>query len=83
MNFLLIVMLISLLFPIVYSFRSKNIWKRMLCYSSLSTRTAVILVIISRMSHDVMVGFVGIVVLCVGNPGLLLLANLIKAMEDE
>jgi multicomponent Na+:H+ antiporter subunit F len=83
MSILLALMLISLLFPLVHSFRSASIWERMLCYTSVSTRAAIILILYSRFSHDTMIGLVGVVVLSVGNSGLLLLANLIKAMEAE
>ena len=83
MNIFLVLMLISILFPIVHSFRCKSMWERMLCYTSISTRAAVILLIVARMSHDAMIGIVAVVMLCVGNSGLLLLANLLKAMEEE
>ena len=83
MTILLAAMLLTLLFPVVHSFRITNIWERMLCYTSISTRAAVILIIFSRYRHDVMIGLVAVIVLCVGNSGLLLLAQLIKGMEDE
>lgn len=83
MTILLAAMLLTLLFPVVHSFRTANIWERMLCYTSISTRAAVILIIFSRYRHDVMIGLVAVIVLCVGNSGLLLLAQLIKGMEDE
>ena len=83
MNVLLGLMLLSILFPVAHSFRSRDIWERMLCYTSISTRAAVVLIIFSRQSHDYMIGLVAVVVLSVGNSGLLLLANLIKAMEAE
>jgi len=82
-SLLLILMLVSLLFPMVHSFRSRNVWERMLCYTSISTRVAVILIVFSMFRHDAMIGLVAVVVLSVGNSGLLLLANLIKAMEAE
>jgi multicomponent Na+:H+ antiporter subunit F len=83
MTLLLAFMLFTLLFPAVHSFRTANIWERMLCYTSISTRAAVVLIIFSRYRHDVMIGLVAVIVLCVGNSGLLLLARLIKGLEDE
>ncbi|WP_372808890.1 hypothetical protein [Pontiella sp.] len=83
MTLLLAFMLFTLLFPVVHSFRTANIWERMLCYTSISTRAAVVLIIFSRYRHDVMIGLVAVIVLCVGNSGLLLLAKLIKGLEDE
>ena len=83
MSILLGLMLLSLLATVIHSFRSSDIWERMLCYTSISTRAAVILIIFSRYRHDFMIGLVAVIVLCVGNSGLLLLAQLIKGMEDE
>lgn len=83
MNILLILMLVSLLFPLLHSFRCNAIWERMLCYTSISTRAAVCLIILSRFHHDPMIGLVGIIVLSLGNSGLLLLSNLMQGMEAE
>jgi len=83
MNILLILMLVSLLLPLVHAFRCADIWERMLCYTSVSTRAAVCLIILSRFYHDPMIGLVGVIVLSMGNSGQLLLSNLIHGMEDE
>jgi multicomponent Na+:H+ antiporter subunit F len=83
MDILLLLMLFSLLIPILQSFRSARIWERLLCYTSVSTRTALILLIISRFRDDPMIGLVAVVVLSLGNSGLMLLAHLIKGMEAE
>ena len=83
MSIILALMLISLFFPVAHSVRSISIWERMLCYTSISTRVAIILILFSRINQDLMIGVVAVVVLSVGNSGLLLLANLIKAMESE
>lgn len=83
MILLLILMLLSLLPVLLHSFRSPTVWERMLCYTSISTRTAVMLILYSQFRHDPMIGVVAVVVLSVGNSGLLLLANLVKATEAE
>lgn len=83
MKLLLALMLLSLLMPILQSFRSSAIWERLLCYTSVSTRAAVGLIILSRFRDDAMIGLVAVVVLSLGNSGLLLLASLIKGMESE
>lgn len=83
MNLLLALMLLSLLLPIARAFRCEGIWERMLCYTSISTRAAVCLIIFSRFRHDPMIGLVAVIVLSLGNSGLLLLANLIRGMEAE
>ncbi|MFC1762418.1 hypothetical protein ACFL6U_10110 [Planctomycetota bacterium] len=83
MDILLLLMLLSLLIPILRSFRCTHIWERLLCYTSVSTRSALILLIISRFRDDPMIGLVAVVVLSLGNSGLMLLACLIKGMEAE
>jgi multicomponent Na+:H+ antiporter subunit F len=83
MKVFLVLMLLSLLIPIVQSFRASSIWERMLCYTSVSTRSAVGLILLSRFRDDVMIGLVAVIVLCLGNSGLLLLANLLKGLEAE
>lgn len=83
MSIIIALMLISILIPVVHSTRKVSIWERMLCYTSISTRVAIILILFSRFNHDLMIGVVAVVVLSVGNSGLLLLANLFKAMESE
>lgn len=83
MSIILALMLVSLFLPVAHSTRSISIWERMLCYTSISTRVAIILILFSRFNQDLMIGVVAVVVLSVGNSGLLLLANLIKAMESE
>lgn len=80
---LLFIMLVAVSLPLIQSIRSDSIWERMLCYTSMSTRVALILILYSRVQADPMIGLVAVVVLSVGNSGLLLLANLIKAMEAE
>jgi multicomponent Na+:H+ antiporter subunit F len=82
-NTLLVLMLLSLLIPVLRSFRCAVIWERLLCYTSISTRTALILLVLSRFREDPMIGLVAVVVLSLGNSGLLLLAYLIKGMEDQ
>ena len=83
MDILLLLMLVSLLIPILQSFRCIRVWERLLCYTSVSTRTAVILLIVSRFRDDPMIGLVAVAVLSLGNSGLMLLAHLIKGMEAE
>ena len=83
MSALAILMVVSLLMPIIQAFRCARIWERLLCYASVSTRTAIILLLVSRFRDDPMIGVVAVVVLCLGNSGLMLLAHLIKSMEGE
>lgn len=83
MTTFLILMVLSLLIPTLRSFRCALIWERLLCYTSISTRTALILLVLSRLRDDTMIGLVAVVVLSLGNSGLMLLAHVIKGMEAE
>lgn len=83
MSVLAVLMVLSLLVPILQAFRCSRVWERLLCYASVSTRTALILLLVSRFRDDPMIGVVAVVVLCLGNSGLMLLAHLIKSMEAE
>lgn len=83
MNIFLGLMLAALLPPLLHAFRCADIWERMLCYTSVSTRAAVCLMLFSRLVDDPMIGLVGVAVLSLGNSGLLLLANLLQGLEAE
>jgi multicomponent Na+:H+ antiporter subunit F len=83
MNVILGLMVLSLLLPVLRSFRCSVIWERLLCYTSISTRSALILLVLSRLRGDAMIGLVAVIVLSLGNSGLMLLAHLIKGMEAE
>ena len=83
MKILLMLMLMSLLFPLIKSFRSREMRERMLCYTSLSTRIAVCLILFSVLQEDYMIGMVAVIVLSLGNSGLMLLVHLLQGLEEE
>ncbi len=83
MSYFLALMLISLLFPLVQSWRCRTIRERMLCYTSISTRAAVCLLFFARRLDDAMIGLVAVIVLCLGNSGLMFLVNLTQGLEEE
>jgi multicomponent Na+:H+ antiporter subunit F len=82
MNILFLLLIGSLLFPLIHSFRCSSLNERLLCYVSISTRAAISLILFSRLQEDPMLAVVAVVVLSMGNSGLMFLVNLIKGMED-
>lgn len=81
MNLLLIAMIGALLIPMVEAFRNDDIWQRMLAFASIATKTAVMILVISVLRDDWMIGVVGVLILSVGNAGLMLLAHVIKRLS--
>lgn len=82
MNLVLIVMILALLIPIYAAWRDDEIWQRMLAFASISTKTAIVALVISVLRDDWMIGIVAVIILSVGNAALMLLANVIKRIND-
>ena len=82
MNGLLIAMILSLLIPIYDAWKNENIWQKMLAFASIATKTAILILFISVLRDDWSIGIVGAIVLTVGNASLMLLANIIKRMNE-
>jgi multicomponent Na+:H+ antiporter subunit F len=81
MNYIMSLMILALAIPILDAFRSATIWDKMLAYASVSIKAGVLLLLISVLQEDTMIGFVGAIVLSLGNAGLMLLAYLLKRHE--
>jgi len=82
MNLLIITMIASLLIPIYDSWKYENIWQKMLAFATISTKTSIMILVVSVWRDDWMIGVVGIIILSVGNAGLMLLAQLIKRINE-
>jgi multicomponent Na+:H+ antiporter subunit F len=82
MNLILIAMILALLIPFYEAWKDDDIWQTMLALASISTKTAVIVLFISVLRNDWMIGVVGVIILSVGNAGLMLLAQIIKRIND-
>ncbi|MCT7949292.1 hypothetical protein NG798_05790 [Ancylothrix sp. C2] len=82
MNWLLIAMIGSLLIPIYDAWQNDNIWQRMLAFASLSTKASIIILFVSVLRDDWMIGIVAVIILTVGNAGLMLLSHIIKRMSE-
>lgn len=82
MTIALIAMLLALLIPLYEAWQDEDIWQTMLAFASLATKAALIILMVSVMRDDWMVGVAGVIILSVGNAALMLLAQLIKRMND-
>ena len=81
-NLILIAMILALLIPMYEVWKDDDIWQTMLAFASISTKTAIIALVISVWRDDWMMGVVAAIILSVGNAGLMLLANIIKRISD-
>ncbi|HAZ48872.1 MAG TPA: hypothetical protein DDW76_00620 [Cyanobacteria bacterium UBA11369] len=82
MNLIVIAMIVAMLIPFYEAWKEDDIWQTMLALASFSTKAAVMILLISVLRGDWMVGVVGVIVLSVGNAGLMLLAHILKRMND-
>ncbi|GAB4345251.1 MAG: hypothetical protein OHK0047_38500 [Leptolyngbyaceae cyanobacterium] len=83
MNAILIAMILALLIPIYEAWQDEDIWQKMLAFASIATKTSIMFLVISVLRGDWMIGVVGVIILSVGNAGLMLLAHLIRRMNDD
>ncbi|TVS07027.1 MAG: hypothetical protein EA413_02075 [Cyanobium sp. PLM2.Bin73] len=75
-------MLVALLIPIAVACRSRELWHRLAALASLSTKVALVMLVVSVVRNDPMPGLVGVLVLSIGNAGILLIANLLREREQ-
>ena len=80
MNSILIAMILALLIPIYEAGRNNDIWQKMLAFASIASKTSIMMLVISVLRDDWSIGVVAVIILSVGNAGLMLLAHLIKRL---
>ena len=78
MNALLLAMIVALLIPIYEACQDENIWQKMLAFASISTKTSLMILVISVLRDDWMIGVVGVLILSLGNASLMLLAHILR-----
>ncbi|MEB3283105.1 MAG: hypothetical protein VKK42_29715 [Lyngbya sp.] len=83
LNSLLIAMILALLIPIYEAWQDDNTWQKMLAFSSVASKTSIILLVVSILRDDWMLGVVGVIILSVGNAGLMLLAHILKRLGER
>lgn len=82
MNLVLMVMIFALLIPIYEACQSEEIWQKMLAFASIATKTSVMILVVSVLRDDWMIGVTGVIILSVGNAALMLLAQVLKRLND-
>ncbi|MBE9125442.1 MULTISPECIES: hypothetical protein [unclassified Coleofasciculus] len=82
MNLILIAMILALLIPIYEAWQDDDIWQKMLAFASIATKTSIMILVVSVFRDDWMIGVVGVIILSVGNAGLMLLAHILKRIND-
>jgi len=82
MDSILIAMILALLIPIYEAWRDNDIWQKMLAFASIATKTSIMMLFISVLRDDWSIGVVAVIVLSVGEAGLMLLAQLIKRLNE-
>ncbi|MEL7085189.1 MAG: hypothetical protein AAF268_09970 [Cyanobacteria bacterium P01_A01_bin.3] len=81
MNWVLSIMFLILLIPLFEAYQDEDIWQRMLAFASISTKTSIMILLVSILRDDWMIGVVGVLILCVGNAALMLLAHIIRRVN--
>ena len=82
MESILIAMILALLIPIYEAWQDNDIWQKMLAFASIATKTSIMMLFISVLRDDWSIGVVAVIVLSVGNAGLMLMAHLIKRLNE-
>jgi multicomponent Na+:H+ antiporter subunit F len=82
MNLILISMILALLIPMYEAWQDDDIWQKMLAFASIATKTSIMILVVSVIRDDWMIGVVGVIILSVGNAGLMLLAHILKRIND-
>jgi multicomponent Na+:H+ antiporter subunit F len=83
LNFALITMIAILLIPLYQAWRSLDIWQTLLAFTSISTKTSVMILVVSILRDDWMLGLVGVIILSVGNAGVILLSHILRRLESD
>ena len=81
-NWILAAMVLALVIPIYEASRDEDIWQKMLALASVATKASVMILMISVLRDDWMIGVVGVLILSAGNAALMLLAQLLKRVNE-
>lgn len=82
MNLIVMAMLGTLLIPLYEACRDDDIWQKMLAFASIATKTSILILVVSVLRDDWMIGVVGVIILSVGNAALMLLAHILKRLNE-
>ena len=75
-------MILALLIPIYEAWKSDDTWQKMLAFGSISSKVSIMILVISILHDDWMIGVVGVIILSVGNAGFMLLAHILRRLNE-
>lgn len=81
MNWVLMAMVGILLIPLYEAWQDDDIWQKMLAFASIATKTSIMILVVSVLRDDWMIGVVGVLILSVGNAALMLLAHILRRVN--
>lgn len=82
LTWMLMAMIVALLIPMYEACQDEDVWQKMLAFASIATKTSIMILVVSVLRDDWMIGVVGVIILSVGNAGLMLLAHVLKRLND-
>ena len=83
MNIVLIAMIVALLITLYEVARNDDIWQKMAAFASASSKSSIIILVVSVLRDDWMIGVVAVIILSVGNAGFMLLAQILKRLNES
>ncbi|GAL93255.1 MAG: hypothetical protein DWQ51_14025 [Microcystis wesenbergii TW10] len=83
LNIILIAMIVALLIPLYEVAKNDDIWQKMAAFASASSKSSIIILVVSVLRDDWMIGVVAVIILSVGNAGFMLLAQILKRLNES
>jgi len=83
MDSILIAMILAVLIPIYEIGKDENIWQKILAFTSIATKTTIIMLVIAFWRDDWSIGLIAVIIMSAGDAGLVLMANVIRSMNES
>jgi len=83
MNWILGIMILSMAAMVLHFFRSESLWERLVALSSMSTKAGLAILAGGVLRGDGAVAFVGVIVLSMGNAGIIIVSYLFRRLKIE
>ncbi|NET02955.1 MAG: hypothetical protein F6K61_20865 [Sphaerospermopsis sp. SIO1G1] len=82
LEIVMMLMILALLIPIYEAWKSDDTWQKMLAFGSISSKVSIMVIVVSILRDDWMIGVVGVIILSVGNAGFMLLAHILRRLSE-
>jgi multicomponent Na+:H+ antiporter subunit F len=82
MDMMILALIGVLLIPLYEAYRDRDFWQKMLAFATISSKVSIIILVISVLRDDWMIGIVGVIILSVGNAALMVLAQVLLRMQN-